>query len=55
MLKRSGWATVLILVAVVTLAAWSCLRYNDQEGYDNPGRWKIDEHPSLQKSPREAY
>ena len=52
MLKPSGWTTVLILVAVVTLAAWSRLRYSDQEGYDNPGRWKVGEHPSLQESAR---
>ena len=45
---------VLILVAVVTIAAWSRLRYADREGYDSPGRWKIDEHPSLQESARKA-
>ena len=55
MLKRNGWATVLILVVVVTLAAWSRLRYSDREGYDKPGRWKVDEHPSLLESARKAY
>ena len=55
MQKRSGWTTVVILVAVVTIAAWSRLRYSDREGYDDPGRWKVGEHPSLQKPAREAY
>ncbi len=41
--------TVFILVIVVGVAAWSRLRYVGQEGYDQPLRWKLDEHPAFQQ------
>jgi hypothetical protein len=41
--------TVFILVIVVGIAFWSRLRYMDREGYDQPLRWKLDEHPALQQ------
>ena len=40
---------VFILVIVVGVAAWSRLRYVDREGYDQPLRWKLNEHPAFQQ------
>jgi hypothetical protein len=40
---------VFILVLVVGAAFWSRLRYMDREGYDQPLRWKLGEHPALQQ------
>ncbi len=41
--------TVFILIIVVGVAAWSRLRYVDREGYDQPLRWKLNEHPALRQ------
>ncbi len=40
---------VFILVIVVGVAAWSRLRYVGQDGYDQPLRWRTDEHPAFQQ------
>jgi hypothetical protein len=37
----------LILVAVVGLAAWSKLRHTDKPVYEQPQRWKVEDHPLL--------
>ena len=45
--RRPGVITLLILILVIVIAAWSKLRYI-REGYDEPQRWKINEHPAFQ-------
>ena len=44
--RRPGLITLAILILVIVIAAWSKLRYL-REGYDEPQRWKINEHPAL--------
>lgn len=39
--------TVLILVAVVAIAGWSRIRYVEQDGYQEPQRWRVGEHPEV--------
>ena len=45
--RRTAMITLFILILVVVIAAWSRLRYVGQDGYDNPQRWPIGEHPTL--------
>ncbi len=44
-MNRSAILTVVILALVGVIAAWSKLRFVDQEGYDAPQRWRIEAHP----------
>ncbi len=37
--------SILLLIAIV--AAWSKLRFVDQEDHE-PQRWRVDEHPAFQ-------
>ncbi|MEA3277786.1 MAG: hypothetical protein U9Q81_21400 [Pseudomonadota bacterium] len=54
MTNRKGLAALLIITVVVAIAVWSRLRHTDQEGYDEPQRWRINEHPVLQRQEAEV-
>jgi hypothetical protein len=43
MTSRKGILTILILVLVAAVAAWSKLRFVGREGYDAPQRWRAEE------------
>jgi len=45
--RRTAVITLSILILVVVIAAWSKLRYVGRDGYDDPQRWPITEHPTL--------
>lgn len=49
MLTPARLIVLSILFLVVTIAAWSKLRIVDEDDHE-PQRWRIDEHPSLQRS-----
>lgn len=42
--------TILILVLVVGIAAWSKMRHMDKEVYESPARWSTSEHPAFNKT-----
>jgi len=46
--SRPGLITLVILILVIVVAAWSKLRFL-REGYGEPQRWKIEEHPAFQR------
>ena len=47
-MNRPSLITLVILILVIVIAAWSKLRFI-REGYDEPQRWKINEHPAFQR------
>ena len=49
MSRREFIIALVICALIVTIAIWSRVRYADRDGYDEPLRWKADEHPSLQE------
>lgn len=40
--------SLLILILVVSVAAWSKLRFVGREGYDEPQRWRVQDYPGFQ-------
>ncbi len=49
MSKRNALITFLLVALIIGIAAWSRLRYVDQEGYDEPQRVRADEHPAFRR------
>ena len=49
MLTPARLIVLSILFLVVTIAAWSKLRIVDEDDHE-PQRWRVDEHPALQRS-----
>lgn len=47
MLTRNFLVVLMILVLVVVIAAWSKLRFVDEEDHQ-PQRWRLEEHPAFQ-------
>jgi len=40
--------SIVILIAVIGIAAWSKLRFAGHEGFDAPQRWRIEDYPGFQ-------
>ena len=47
MLTRNFLVVLMILILVVVIAAWSKLRFVDEEDHQ-PQRWRLEEHPAFQ-------
>ncbi len=48
MFAKQVAAVLLILSLIVITAAWSKLRYADEEDHE-PQRWRIEDHPAFQQ------
>jgi hypothetical protein len=49
MITRNVLVVFFILALVGIVAAWSKLRFVDEEDHE-PQRWRLQEHPAFQKS-----
>ena len=49
MISRNFIVIFLLLALVVVIAAWSKLRFVDEEDHE-PQRWRLEEHPAFQES-----
>jgi len=48
MFAKQTAAVLLILSLIVITAAWSKLRYVDDDDHE-PQRWRIEDHPAFQQ------
>ncbi len=48
MISPKSMVVAAILVLIVTVSAWSKLRFVDEEDFA-PQRWRLDEHPALRQ------